>query len=186
MRNDVIDAAVEVFWRKGVDHVTLADLEAAAGVDRSTLYNSFDGKAGLYSEAVARYVDATAERIFAPLTEVDDGLAAIAQMLERLRAVNAAGELPPGCLVVNDLGTPNVDTAGAETYYSTLWSGVRAALDRAVQRRAIDVAAADRLLDVVVAGILGANLTSRAVGRAEAVRALDALAATVRTATTGS
>lgn len=180
VRDDVIDAAVDVFWRKGVDHVTLDDLEAATGVDRSTLYNSFGGKTGLYRSAAERYVTAAVEQLFAPLYEIDDGIDAVTQMLERLRGINVAADLPPGCLIVNDLGSPHIDDAASDRYCETLRGGVEASLERAVAQGSLHQAAVAPLAALIVAGVLGANLTSHAIGRADAIAALDALIETVR------
>ena len=181
VRADVIESAMEVFWRKGVDHVTLDDLEAAAGIDRSTLYNSFDGKTGLYAAAADRYVTGTIERIFSPLHTVEDGIEAVAQMLARLRQTNLAADHPPGCLIVNDLGSPQISRKAARRYRKALQDGLDSALGRATAQGAVDADEAKTLSRWVAAGVLGANLTSYAIGRTEAVEALDAMMHTVRT-----
>jgi AcrR family transcriptional regulator len=49
----VVAAAIVAFWAKGFEATTLSDLEAATGVDRSSIYNSFGGKEGLYRSAAA-------------------------------------------------------------------------------------------------------------------------------------
>lgn len=177
--DEVIDAAVQVFWSNGVDHATLNDLERAAGVDRSTLYNSFEGRAGIYRQAAERYVSGTIERIFAPLTDVDDGIEAVIEMIERLAEVNRSGAAPSGCLIINDISSPNVDRQAADRYFATLGDQVHAAFERASSQQSIESHSVQRLTDVVVAGVVGANLISRAVGRSDAAKALTALAETV-------
>jgi AcrR family transcriptional regulator len=186
VRDEVIDSAMQLFWSKGVDHVTLKDLEAAAGVDRSTLYNSFGGKFGLYGEAASRYVARTTEQIFAPLSDVEDGIEATAGMLERLGDTVRSGEFPAGCLIVNDLASPTIDGPAATAYYQALSAGVGRALNRAVDQGRLEGATAERLASVVVAGVIGANLTGRAIGPAEALASIDGLTETVRTAALSS
>lgn len=178
-REQVIDAAMETFWRLGVDAVTLGDLERATGVDRSTLYNSFDGKDGIYRLSAERYVSATIDGIFRPLTDIDDGIDAIVGMLTTLRSIMEAEEHPAGCLIVNDLASKELDTVAAATYRTALDDGVSSAAERAVHQGRLTQAAARDLGEVVVAGVLGANITSRSVSPAAGVRVVDGLVATV-------
>lgn len=51
----VLDAAVCVFWRKGYEGTTYADLVAAAGVERPALYSAFGNKEALFRKVLARY-----------------------------------------------------------------------------------------------------------------------------------
>lgn len=53
--DEVLDAALRVFWRKGYEGTTYADLVAAAGVERPALYSAFGNKETLFLKALARY-----------------------------------------------------------------------------------------------------------------------------------
>jgi len=50
-----LDAALCVFWRKGYDGASYADLTEAAGVERPALYSAFGNKEALFRQALARY-----------------------------------------------------------------------------------------------------------------------------------
>lgn len=52
-----LDAALCVFWRKGYEGASYADLTAAAGVERPALYSAFGNKEALFRKALARYYD---------------------------------------------------------------------------------------------------------------------------------
>lgn len=52
VREALVDAARELTVAGGWEHVRMADVARAAGVSRQTLYNEFDGRAGL-AEALA-------------------------------------------------------------------------------------------------------------------------------------
>ena len=97
-RRAVVEAATYVFWEKGFAATTLSDLEAATGVDRSTLYNSFDGKTGIYRAATDAYVDGAEETMFEPLYMGANGLADVVEFLDRLHANLGSGSNPRGCL----------------------------------------------------------------------------------------
>lgn len=51
----VLDAALCVFWRKGYEGASYADLTEAAGVERPALYSAFGNKEALFRQALARY-----------------------------------------------------------------------------------------------------------------------------------
>lgn len=53
--NEVLDAALEVFWRKGYEGASYADLTAAAGVERPALYAAFGNKEALFRRVLERY-----------------------------------------------------------------------------------------------------------------------------------
>ncbi|WP_172124645.1 MULTISPECIES: TetR/AcrR family transcriptional regulator [unclassified Devosia] len=51
----VLDAALGVFWDKGYEGASYADLTKAAGVERPALYSAFGNKEALFRLALARY-----------------------------------------------------------------------------------------------------------------------------------
>jgi AcrR family transcriptional regulator len=51
----VLDAALCLFWRKGYEGTSYADLTEAAGVERPALYSAFGNKEALFRQALARY-----------------------------------------------------------------------------------------------------------------------------------
>ncbi|RAI00870.1 TetR family transcriptional regulator [Acuticoccus sediminis] len=50
-----LDAVLCVFWRKGYEGASYADLTAAAGVERPALYSAFGNKEALFRRALERY-----------------------------------------------------------------------------------------------------------------------------------
>jgi AcrR family transcriptional regulator len=50
-----LEAALGVFWRKGFEGTSYADLVAATGVERPALYSAFGNKEALFLRALERY-----------------------------------------------------------------------------------------------------------------------------------
>lgn len=174
-REAVVAAAMETFWEKGVDTATLADLEAAAGVVRSTIYNSFDGRDGLYRDAARLYVDRTKAELLGSMLDDTADVDDIDDFLDRLGTSMANTEIPTGCFIVNDLTSPLRDQAAANEYFNALKNGVAAALDRTTRVGRLPQERSTELADVVVAGVIGANLLCRTVGREAGIAAITAL-----------
>jgi TetR/AcrR family transcriptional repressor of nem operon len=76
---EMLDKALEVFWRKGLRATTMLDLAEATGVQRGSLYNAYGGKDDIFLLAfdayMARFLTSAAEGLEAP--DPKDGLAAL-------------------------------------------------------------------------------------------------------------
>lgn len=63
-RDEVVQKALQVFWRQGYQATSVEELVAATGVNRGSLYATFGDKRGLFLEAVDHYRSkVTAERL---------------------------------------------------------------------------------------------------------------------------
>jgi TetR/AcrR family transcriptional repressor of nem operon len=159
-RDAVISAAIVPFWARGFEATTLADLEAATGVDRSSIYNSFGGKDGLYRSAAAAYVDSAEEVLFEPLHKGSAGLSDIVEFLDRLGANLGAGTNPQGCLIVNDMSAA-VDHQSTNRYLTRLEDGLCAALKRASESGETNPKMNSQRCQLLAGAILGVNITHR-------------------------
>jgi AcrR family transcriptional regulator len=52
-----LDLALHVFWRKGYEGASMADLTEAMGITKPSLYAAFGNKEDLFRKALDRYVD---------------------------------------------------------------------------------------------------------------------------------
>jgi len=60
-RDQALDQAMDVFWEKGFEAASLADLTKAMGINPPSLYAAFGDKERLFLEAVERYVSRRSE-----------------------------------------------------------------------------------------------------------------------------
>jgi len=58
--DEALDRALEVFWRQGYEGTAVADLTAAMGINRPSLYATFGNKEALFRKALDRYADGPA------------------------------------------------------------------------------------------------------------------------------
>jgi len=94
-----LDAAVNVFWRRGYDGASLSELTAAMGINRPSLYAAFGDKAQLFHMALRRYVDRNMGYVSAALALPTAHEVATAFLVGNAVAVTRPG-LPAGCLSV--------------------------------------------------------------------------------------
>ena len=131
----VVQSARDVFWDLGYDGASLADLEAATGVNRSSLYHAFGSKRGLFDAAVADYRDTVISPRLRGLQADGAGRRELLAYFDELR--DAVATLPldsprRGCLLVNcatGLATHDVPAREVvEAYRTELAAALRNAL----------------------------------------------------------
>jgi AcrR family transcriptional regulator len=64
-----LDRALKVFWRKGYEGASLAELTRAMGVNRPSLYAAFGSKEALFRRALDRYAEGPAAYVREALDE---------------------------------------------------------------------------------------------------------------------
>jgi TetR/AcrR family transcriptional repressor of nem operon len=97
----VLDCATRLFWQRGYGGTSLADIEAATGLSRTSIYAAFGDKEGLFVSVVGYYDMHYAAQLRAALCRAATARAGIDAYFERLLAAFADPDLPLGCLVTN-------------------------------------------------------------------------------------
>ena len=93
-----LDLALHVFWRKGYEGASMADLTEAMGITKPSLYAAFGNKEDLFRKALDRYVDGPGG-YFRTGLEKPTAREAVSHILyESVEAVTDPKN--PGCLAV--------------------------------------------------------------------------------------
>ncbi|MFC6631784.1 TetR/AcrR family transcriptional regulator [Microbulbifer taiwanensis] len=95
--DEVLDAVLCVFWRKGYEGASYADLTAAAGVERPALYSAFGNKEALFRRALERYYGHYLD-FFPAALEHPTSREVVADILFRSVELNTRYPDHPGCL----------------------------------------------------------------------------------------
>jgi AcrR family transcriptional regulator len=90
-----------VFWRKGYEGASLAELTAAMGINPPSLYAAFGNKEGLFRAVLERY-DARRQGLMDRVLSAPDPRTVARLFLEGVADFSAdtEGRSPPGCLLV--------------------------------------------------------------------------------------
>lgn len=105
-RAQALNRALEVFWQRGYEPTTMAELCAAMGINPPSLYAAFGNKAALFLEAVEHYETTYWAAPWQALEEEPTLRGAFARFLSEAAAILSMREVPCGCMVV--LATANV------------------------------------------------------------------------------
>jgi len=96
----VLDAAVDVFWRRGFEATSIDQLEAATGLRRQSLYGAFGDKERLFLAALRRYHERVGGSVRQALRDPDPRRG-VAQMFEVIADRMMDPALPGGCFVAD-------------------------------------------------------------------------------------
>ena len=97
--NEVLDRALQVFWRQGYEGSSLADLTEAMGINPPSLYAAFGNKAGLFRETLDRYVEGPAAYTRAAL-DAPTARAVAERLLQGAIDLLSDKRHPRGCFLV--------------------------------------------------------------------------------------
>ncbi len=126
----VLDQAVQLFWERGYEGTSLADLEAHLGLGRQSLYNTFGDKQTLFLKALERYQRAVGEGVLAHLTVPGAGLEAIRAFFRAsVESLTAPGPRR-ACLVTNTI----LERGSQDADALVRCNHARTALERALRR----------------------------------------------------
>ncbi|MEZ5080503.1 MAG: TetR/AcrR family transcriptional regulator [Thermoleophilia bacterium] len=159
-----LSRAVLLFWERGFDGASLPELEAATGLGRSSIYNTFGGKPELFRAALDRYAGDMDAAFLEPLRTGAAGIDDVLAFLDRLDAHTDDG-LPAGCLICNtlvELGEVDAVAGGrVGDYLRRLELALRAALGRAVDLGEIRGGTEDDRAALLTTLVVGASSVAR-------------------------
>lgn len=161
----VLAAIVDLFWRRSYTEVSVADIEEATGLVRTSLYNLYGSKKAMFSAAVTAYYESVGERMGALLRDGTQGLADIDHFFEMLELQLTSPDTPSGCMVLSSIdelvGIPSLAQIPA-LYIGGFQANVLRALERSAQLGEIALDSVMRRSEMLMATIIGVNVAHRA------------------------
>lgn len=152
-RDAALCKAVQLFWCRGYEATSLADLTAELGIGAPSLYAAFGSKEALYAEALQRYARDNEAYVWAEFQAAATAGEAVRAFLSNSAAALTGGvaDIPRGCMVA-------LSQVGSEGH-EALGNLVRAARAQTMERLLA------RINDGVAAGEIPAATDRRALAR---------------------
>jgi len=164
--DEVVGKAMTVFWEKGYEPASMAELIAGTGISRGSLYNTFGGKEQLFVKSLQKYDTDNRRAILAEMEAMDDPKRAVAALFDAIVAETVADTRKKGCFLINtatELGTHG------EAVNRIVRTGLREF--EAFFRRSIEVAQARKQLpdsldaEATAKGLMAMVVAIRSLGR---------------------
>ncbi|MFI8516901.1 TetR/AcrR family transcriptional regulator [Streptomyces sp. NPDC085481] len=169
-----LHSALDLFWERGYEATTMADLVERLGIGRQSLYATFGSKHELYLKAMERYAETQNPFLVEELSAPGPALPAVRSLVRRFAAeAGADATRLRGCLVTNsaaELGAHDESVARrVELSWEHLETLLHAALARAAAQGELppgrDPRALARMLLVLMQGLRIVGKASSDPGR---------------------
>ena len=98
---EVLDKAVELFWKKGYTATSANDLVKGLGLSRSSIYSTFTDKRTLYIRALDQYKKRYVNAMLQMVKQSNDLPKTIAQIFQMIVDQDITAKIPKGCFMVN-------------------------------------------------------------------------------------
>ena len=172
----VLDAALELFWKRGYFSTTTRELETYLGVNQSSLYNVFGSKQALLDAALDRYEALTTGALLSPLERAELGLPAIETFFSDLaRWVTRDGRR--GCMLINMMAEDGIATESiskrTRNYRERVKSALKDSLQRAADRGEMEPDDIDERAHLLLGLVLGFNIAARGGASTYELKALS-------------
>ncbi|GGG44631.1 TetR/AcrR family transcriptional regulator [Bizionia arctica] len=97
---DVIDKAMNLFWRNGYENTSMKMLEKEMGINKFSIYSSFGSKYGVFTESIKSYKEKT-HYMFEKFEKASNGVEDIKQFFyDSVDVCNQNGN-EKGCFLTN-------------------------------------------------------------------------------------
>lgn len=147
-RDQALDVALDAFWERGYDGVSIAELTTAMGIGAPSLYAAFGDKRRLFDEAAARYLERLERGLEAGL-DAPTARQAVERILRATAEAHTARACPRGCLVMSEPTLADERRRNRDAIRDRILRG----RDVGELQPGTDVEALTDLVDVVIAGM---------------------------------
>ncbi|MEU4209488.1 TetR/AcrR family transcriptional regulator [Streptomyces sp. NPDC026206] len=129
-----LQSALELFWRRGYEATSMADLVEHLDIARASLYATFGSKRELYFKALERYGEQHGPGIVAELSQPGPALPAVRALIQRFAREAARDTQRRGCFVTNTAVELAAHDPDAARRVEESWHSVETALTSALMR----------------------------------------------------
>ncbi|MER5599168.1 TetR/AcrR family transcriptional regulator [Streptomyces sp. NPDC002265] len=130
-----LDAALELFWQRGYEATSMADLVERLGIGRASIYATYGNKHDLYLKALERYGETRDPLLLRELSRPGPALPAVRAVVRRFAAEAAADDSRTrGCFVTNTAAEVAPHDSAAARRVERSWEHLETLLHSALVR----------------------------------------------------
>ncbi|MFJ8595205.1 TetR/AcrR family transcriptional regulator [Streptomyces sp. NPDC093598] len=129
-----LQSALELFWRRGYEATSMADLVEHLGIGRASIYATFGNKHELYLKALDRYNETRDPGLLHELSQPGPALPAVRTVVRRFATEAGSSERVKGCFVTNTAAELGAHDPAATRRVEASWSHLETLLHSALIR----------------------------------------------------
>jgi AcrR family transcriptional regulator len=100
-RTAILDEALKIASRLGLEGLTIGSLADATGMSKSGLFAHFGSREDLQLAVLEHFAQLYGERVFVPVLKIERGLPRLRALFERWLDWTIASGLPGGCIMIS-------------------------------------------------------------------------------------
>lgn len=100
-QEEVLDKAVQLFWRKGYNATSANDLVKELGLSRSSLYDTYGDKKTLFVNSLNRYRKTVVVKMIKIIDNSTDIKSTLKDIFRLIIEQDIEAKIPKGCFIVN-------------------------------------------------------------------------------------
>ncbi|MFI8931022.1 TetR/AcrR family transcriptional regulator [Streptomyces sp. NPDC053474] len=128
-------SALDLFWSRGYEATSMADLVTHLGIGRASIYATFGNKHELYLKALDRYAEAREPELLDELSRPGPALPGVRSLVRRFAAeATADGRRRTGCFITNTAAELAPHDEAADRRVERNWEGLETLLRSALLR----------------------------------------------------
>ena len=132
--DEILNRAVDLFWRRGYEDTSYEDLVSATGASRYALYSDFGEKQALFHAALDHYNEEVMKHRTADLEQGPEPAQALYDYLRSLAGDLVSDTSRRGCLVCNTAVDERTIDEGIARHAKDILDQVRRRIRRALER----------------------------------------------------
>jgi TetR/AcrR family transcriptional repressor of nem operon len=168
-----LDAAVDLFWSKGFEGCSMAELLDHMQINRQSLYDTYGDKRELFMAVLAKYMSRVGAEMHGALSNGKTPLAKIRNFLKLVAKKLASGSAH-GCLLTNTMVELGPHDAEIREAVAARWRGLEDTLanlfQQAVDEREIRSTANPRQLARLVFTVMQGSIVLSKAGMKDSVK----------------
>ncbi|MBT2450714.1 TetR/AcrR family transcriptional regulator [Streptomyces sp. ISL-43] len=130
-----LQSALELFWQRGYEATSMADLVERLGIGRASIYATFGNKHELYLKALDRYNENRDPVLLRELSQPGPALPAVRAVVRRFAAEASSGSRRlTGCFVTNTAAELGADDPVAARRVEASWNHIETLIHSALAR----------------------------------------------------
>jgi TetR/AcrR family transcriptional repressor of nem operon len=162
---EVLDVALETFWRQGFDGTPIQELCRAMDLQPGSVYAAFGNKRDLFVAAVRRYIETVSAEAVDRINGAPSGLQGLREYFSHLIDAMVDGKRQWGCLITNsvvEFATRDPELTGMfRLHLAKLQTSFAAALARARFDGELRSDAGPESAGMLVAVVQGMNVMAK-------------------------
>ncbi|HUQ76123.1 MAG TPA: TetR/AcrR family transcriptional regulator [Burkholderiales bacterium] len=100
-RTAILDAALQIASKLGLEGLTIGSLADATGMSKSGLFAHFGSREDLQLAVLEHFAQRYGEQVFVPVLKIERGLPRLRALFERWLDWTIASGLPGGCIMIS-------------------------------------------------------------------------------------